>query len=203
MMSSQLIGSFRERSGEQCEYLTLAFSPLSAPLCSRWRNNGLSADFLGDYVITFLPTDGGTLAAASRKNEIKHAVTFIANELLENAMKYHEHHVDIPIAIDLELMSDHITVRAKNGINAGQAEHYKIFAERLLEGDASDLLAKQQEESASCNESATSCLGLLTMMADYGAQLGWCFEVDPSQAETMTVTTSAILPLERIQGVTK
>ena len=32
----------------ECEYLTLAFSPTSAPLRSRWRNNGLSADFLAD-----------------------------------------------------------------------------------------------------------------------------------------------------------
>jgi hypothetical protein len=47
-MISQTLGNYKERSGE-CEYLTLAFSPLSAPLRSRWRNNGLSADFLGDY----------------------------------------------------------------------------------------------------------------------------------------------------------
>ena len=57
MMMSETLGNYGERAGE-CEYLTLAFSPTSAPLRSRWRNNGLSADFLGDYVTTFLPANG-------------------------------------------------------------------------------------------------------------------------------------------------
>jgi hypothetical protein len=131
-MISQTLGNYGERSSE-CEYLTLAFSPLSAPLCSRWRNNGLSADFLGDYVTTFLPTQRDMAAAESRQNEIRHAVTYVANELLENAMKYHERHVDIPIGIHLELTSDHITVSASNGIGVGQAQRYKAFVERLLE----------------------------------------------------------------------
>ena len=199
-MISQTFGTYGERSGE-CEYLTLAFSPLSAPLRSRWRNNGLSADFLGDYVTTFLPTNGDLAAAGNRQNEIKYAVTYIANELLENAMKYHERHVDIPIGIHLELTSDKITVSASNGVGVGQAEHYKAFVEHLLEGDAGDLLLKQQEESAKCDDKATSCLGLLTMMSDYGAQIGWRFDVHPLQSEIMTVTTSAVLSLKDVPGV--
>src|SRR6266481_4621306 len=85
-MRSETLDKYGERAGE-CEYLTLAFSPISAPLRSRWRNNGLSADFLGDYVTTFLPANGALPASGRRQNEVKHAVTYIANELLENAMK--------------------------------------------------------------------------------------------------------------------
>src|ERR1700728_621740 len=134
IMTSQTFGNYRERSGD-CEYLTLAFSPISAPLRSRWRNNGLSADFLGDYVTTFLPTNGPEPALAGRQNEIKHAVTYIANELLENAMKYHQPDVEIPIRIHLELTSDHITVSVSNGIGVVQAGRYKAFVEHLKEGD--------------------------------------------------------------------
>ena len=199
MMTSQTLGNYRERSSK-CEYLTLAFSPINAPLHSRWRNNGLSADFLGDYVTTFLPAKNGIAAAESRQNEIRHAVTYIANELLENAMKYHEHNVDIPIEIHLELTSDHIAVSVSNGIGAGQVENYKAFVERLLEGDASDLLLRQQEESARGDESATSCVGLLTMICDYDAQLGWRFDVHTVQTEIVTVTTSAILLLKNVPG---
>lgn len=199
-MTNQTLGNYGERSGE-CEYLTLAFSPLSAPLQSRWRNNGLSADFLGDYVTTFLPTTNGMVATESRQSEIKHAVTYIANELLENAMKYHERLADIPIGIHLELTSDRIAVSASNGINVGQAEQYKAFVERLLEGDASDLLLKQQEESATGSGLTKSCVGLLTMIIDYGAQLGWRFEVRSPQSEMVTVTTSAVLPLKGATGV--
>src|ERR1700679_1318188 len=166
MLLNETLGNFGERSSGS-EYLTLAFSPTNAPLRSRWRNSGLSADFLGDYVTTFLPTKGGTVAVENQQNEILHAVTYIANELLENAMKYHERDVDIPIGIHLELTSDHITVSVSNGIGLGQAERYKAFVEHLLEGDASDLLVRQQEESAKRDEDTSSGLGLLTMISDY------------------------------------
>jgi hypothetical protein len=198
-MISKTLGNYEERSSD-CEYLTLAFSPLSAPLRSRWRNNGLSADFLGDYVITFLPTQGEEPDATIRQNEIKYAVTYIANELLENAMKYHERHVDIPIGIHLELAGNHITVSASNGVGIEQAERYEAFVGQLLEGDPVDLLLKQQEKSAISSDVTASGLGLLTMISDYGAQLGWRFEVNSVQPGMMTVTTRAVLLLKSGPG---
>src|ERR1700684_1013071 len=134
MMISQTLGDFGERSSDS-EYLTLAFSPTNAPLRSRWRNNGLSADFLGDYVTTFLPSDGSMTAPEGGQKEIKHAVTYIANELLENAMKYHEHSIDIPIGIHLELTGTQITVSATNGISNEQAQRYQAFVETILGED--------------------------------------------------------------------
>jgi hypothetical protein len=196
-MISQSFGNHGEPSGE-CEYLTMAFSPLNAPLRSRWRNNGLSADFLGDYVTTFLPTEGSIGADECRQKEIRHAVSYIANELLENAMKYHERLGDIPIGIHLELTRERIAVSASNGVNASQAEHYKTFVERLLAGDASDLLLKQQEESSGGGAPTSSCVGLLTMITDYGAKLGWRFEANPEESNMITVTTSAVLPINDI-----
>jgi hypothetical protein len=200
MMMSETLDTHGERSRE-CEYLTLAFSPTNAPLRSRWRNNGLSADFLGDYVTTFLPTNSGEPALENRQNAIKHAVTYIANELLENAMKYHQPDVEIPIRIHLELGNDHITVSVSNGISVVQAEHYKAILEHFQEGDAGDLLLRQQEESGNSSDSTMSCLGLLTIMGDYDAKLDWRFDVHPTLSESMTVTTSGILPLKGIPGV--
>jgi hypothetical protein len=199
MMMSETLDKYGERAGE-CEYLTLAFSPISAPLRSRWRNNGLSADFLGDYVTTFLPANGALPASGRRQNEVKHAVTYIANELLENAMKYHQPDVDIPIRIHLELASDHIAVSVSNGASLVQAGRYKAFVEHLQEGDVDDLLLRQQEESARSSESTMSSLGLLTMISDYEAQLDWRFDIHPTQPECITVTTSAVLPLKGVPG---
>jgi hypothetical protein len=199
-MMTETLHNHGERAGE-CEYLTLAFSPISAPLRSRWRNNGLSADFLGDYVTTFLPADGAPPALGKRQNEVKHAVTYIANELLENAMKYHQPDVEIPIRIHLELASDHIAVRVSNGASLVQARRYKAFVEQLQEGDVDDLLLRQQEESARSSESEMSGLGLLTMISDYEAQLDWCFDPHPTQPECMNVTTSAVLSLKGVPGV--
>lgn len=185
---------------EQCEYLALSFSPLSAPLRSRWRNNGVSADFLGDYVMTFLPAGGGTTAAGSQ-SDIRHAVTYIANEFLENAMKYHERDVNIPIAIRLELTSDRVTVSASNGVCATQADRYKAFVENIAQKDAGDLLVRQLEENSAGDEPEASRLGLLTMISDYGVRLAWNFEAAADSPNMMIVTTSAVLPLKNSEGV--
>jgi hypothetical protein len=199
MMNNQIISNNAEAC-EQREYLTLAFSPSSAPLRSRWRNNGLSADFLGDYVTTFMPATEGSAGTANRQSEIKHAVTYVANELLENAMKYHARDVDTPIKIHLELTSDLITVSVSNGIGPAEAEHYKAFIEELQNGDVDDLITKRQEESAKCEESTASCLGLLTMIADYDVQLDWRFDAQPQLSGDSLVTTSAFLLLKGGKG---
>jgi hypothetical protein len=200
MTLSQNPDSDRATSHER-EYLEMAFSPSSGPLRSRWRNNGLSADFLGDYVATFMPSsnDGGAVLE-KQQSRIKHAVAYIANELLENAMKYHQRDVDIPVRIDLELTGDHITVSVSNGASQSQAQSYAIFVEQLRAGDASELFLQQQEKSAKCDEAEGSCVGLLTMIIDYDALMDWRFEIHPVQQESMIVTTSAVLLLDNILG---
>jgi hypothetical protein len=189
-----------EESAGRCEYLTLAFSPISRPLRSRWRNNGLSADFLGDYVTTFLPSEEPVSTFESRQKAIKHAVSFVANELLENAMKYHQRDVDIPIRMHLELSSDQVTVSVSNGVSASQAEIYETFVTRLREGNADELLIQQQELSALNSEASISSVGLLTMVSDYDAQLDWRFEAHGAVPGCVTVTTVAILPLRNVPG---
>jgi hypothetical protein len=200
MTNSQMMGK-GAANPRQGEYLTLAFSHSSGPLHSRWRNNGLSADFLGDYVTTFMPAIEGLAASASRRTEIKHAVTYIANELLENAMKYHARDLDIPIKMHLELTSEHIKVSVSNGIGITQAESYRAFVEVIKNGIVEDLIVKQQEESAKSDQSTVSCLGILTMIADYDAQLDWTFEIQPTPPGGCLVTTSAVLLLNAIAGV--
>jgi hypothetical protein len=200
-MNSKTIGNDEHHPGEQCEYLMLEFSPLSVPLQSRWRNNGLSADFLGDYVTTFLPANGDVVAAGKRQNEIRHAVTYIANELLENAMKYHQRGVNIPIGIHLELSAENITVTVSNGVGSGDAQIYKSYVENILQADSTELLAKQLEESATGKEPNKSCLGLLTMINDYGVKLGWQFEPHAGHVNTTLVSTRAVLSLEHHSGV--
>lgn len=205
-MSEEIFGHFHERATQQCEHLTLAFSPLRVPLHSRWRNNGLSADFLGDYVITFLPRGGSSAPTDNVKQAaIRHAVTYIANELLENAMKYHQHRGNDPITLYLELARDYIAVSANNGVDREQAGRYRHFVGQLLQEDANEMLIRQLEANALQEDSATSsCLGLLTMITDYGAQLGWQFETAPEPSDSISVTTTAVLPLSNLpEGVSE
>ena len=200
MNPHQTMGYWKHQSDDRCEYLALSFSPVSAPLRSRWRNNGISADFLGDYVRTFLPTPGDS--AGCNQSEIQHAVTYIANEFLENAMKYHKRDADIPIGIRVELTNDSIMVSTSNGIGSTQAERYKAFVEHILNDDPGDLLIRHLEGGSSSQEPNSSCLGLLTMINDYGVQLGWRFDRHAEDIDVLTVTTSAVLPLRNLEGVT-
>ena len=38
------------------------------------------------------------------------------------------------------------------------------------------------------------------MISDYDARLGWRFDEHPAQSETLTVTTSAVLPINNAPG---
>jgi hypothetical protein len=192
--ADEVLGVYDESPNIPHEYLTLAFSPLSAPLCSRWRNNGLSADFLGDYVLTFLPRDGGEPSTKLRLGELQHAVTYVANELLENAMKYHAQDRDVPISIHLDLTGECLSICVSNSITAEQAACYKSFIAELLKGDPGELLIERLEQGARYDKSdASSCLGLLTMISDYSAQLGWRFHKD--SADFLQVKTRVVLAL--------
>ena len=91
----QIFGDFIEQPPSQ-EYLIIGFSPSSIPLKQRWRNNGLSADFLADYLTTFFPGNEDDPSTIERQAEIKSAVSYIANELLENAMKFNDANLGVP-----------------------------------------------------------------------------------------------------------
>ncbi|MEO0686971.1 MAG: ATP-binding protein, partial [Cyanobacteria bacterium J06649_11] len=52
----QVFGDFVE-STQKKENLTLGFSPSSVPINERWRNNGLSANYVAEYLATVLNTD--------------------------------------------------------------------------------------------------------------------------------------------------
>jgi hypothetical protein len=182
---TQRIGAIAE-TGEILESLVLSFSPSLLPLRQRWRNNGLSADFLGDYVTTFFPVAGDAEGAASRQAQAKGAVSYIANELLENAMKYTNPDSDRPITITLSLEADRITFQAENPITTVGVDRYAAFARELNEGDPMDIYMRILEEGP--GHDGGSGLGLVTMINDYGAGLSWTFEHDASTGEALVVT---------------
>ncbi|GAA0594069.1 slr1658 superfamily regulator [Caenispirillum bisanense] len=169
------------------ETLMLRFSPSSVPLQQRWRNNGLSADFLADYVTTFLPgdegTDGGDALAEARRDQISSAVNFIANELLENAMKYSAGGLPYPISIRLQLEDGRVAFWETNTVTPAQAATFRDFIHRLTTTDPGEFYVEQLEKAA---EGTSTGLGFLTMINDYAANLGWKFEDAAGSAVTVT-----------------
>ncbi len=167
------------------ESLKLSFWPGLIPLKQRWRNNGLSADFLADYVTTFFPLDDSDPRTQQRQIEIRGAVSYIANELLENAMKFHAADVAQPISMVLYLHRETVLFQETNAITNADAHRFRQYITLLQSSEPSELYIQQLESNAVSENSAG--MGILTMINDYAAELAWRF--DPIDDEGCLVTT--------------
>ncbi|MEM8829225.1 MAG: DUF6272 family protein [Cyanobacteria bacterium P01_G01_bin.19] len=187
--TKQVLGNFIQNLPPSQEYLILSFSPGSIPLRQRWRNNCLSADFLADYLSTFFLSDEHQQVECSKQAEVKSAISYIANELLENAMKYGVEMSPFPISIQIHLNPDLIVFQLTNSIRAEKTVQFRQRIDYLLNGDPEELYIAQLEKNALEENCEESGLGLLTMLNDYGAKLGWKFESLPEGSSEMAVTT--------------
>jgi Uncharacterized protein conserved in bacteria len=184
----EIFGDFIERKNSQ-EYLIIGFSPSSIPLKQRWRNNGLSADFLADYLTTFFPGNQDDTSSLTRQAEIKSAVSYIANELLENAMKFNDENSQYPINIKLQLKKDGLIFSVANSISPLTVGKFQRYIQKLLVSDPSEMYIEKLEKNAADESSTDSGLGLLTMLNDYSAKMGWKFETVQKDPEVIAVTT--------------
>ena len=190
----QILGDFVEDLPPSQEYLILSFSPSSIPLRQRWRNNCLSADFLADYLSTFFLGNSDRQGDLDKQAEVKSAVSYIANELLENGMKYSAKTATHPISIQIHLNPDLIIFQLTNSISLERTQQFQNYIKTLLECDPSELYITLLEENALNENERESGLGFLTMLNDYGAKLGWKFE-PLSQSTQINVTTMVQLAI--------
>lgn len=188
----QIFGEYTEETVKSREFLKLGFTPSSTELQQRWRNNGLSADFLADYLTTFFPTDDND--SSTRETELKGAVSYIANELLENAMKFHNPTDDYPVTLEMKLYNDHLLLCVTNSINPKNIIKFQSVLHDLEHMDPQELYLRQIE-AASENDGSSSGLGFLTMIEDYQAKIGWKFETIQKEPEQIIVTTMVRLSI--------
>ncbi len=194
---SQTFGNFQEEPPISQEYLVLNFSPSSTPLKQRWRTNGLSADFLADYLATFFPSETDAVNSKITRSEVKGAVSYIANELLENAMKFSDEGSNYPISISLHLSDESLIFVSRNSLAPQTVEKFQAFLAVLTTEDPQELMFRQIEASAEGSDVVSgSGLGLLTMINDYAADLGWKFETVQKDPVVVTVTTMVQLTLQ-------
>lgn len=184
-ISTQTFGEFAQEIPSSEEYLTLNFSPSSAPRKRRWSNYGLSADFLGDYFAAFFPGDAVEDSPINRRETVKAAVSYIANELLENAVKYSDDTAKRPISISLYLYDRKIIFQAINHATPAIADKYRSFIQQILASDLDEFYTQQLEQAAL--GTGDSNMGLLTMMNDYSARFGWQFQSSDSIPDTVQV----------------
>jgi hypothetical protein len=185
----QILGHFVEQGNGE-EYLIIHFSPTSLPLQQRWRNSGLSADFLAEYWATFFPTHD--VSSQKRQIELKGIINYIANELLENVMKFSYQPADHPISLGLYLYPNEFRFYASNAIAPDSVADFQTRIGKLLAEDTQTLYLEQVEKNAS-GENSGSQLGLLTMINDYQARLGWKFETLVGESKVIVTTMVNII----------
>jgi hypothetical protein len=191
---AQTFGDFQEDIPANHEFLMIGFLPNSLPLKQRWRNNGLSADFVADYLTTFFPANENEPDSLERQEQLKMAVNYIANELIDNAMKFNDETSKYPVKFGLHLLEDKLVMTSTNCVSSQVLANFYEFINELKDSDLEDLYIQQLEKGA-IEESYESRLGILTMMKDYLAKLGWKIETVQKDPEIITLTTRVQLGL--------
>lgn len=196
----QVFGDFVESTRKQ-ENLTLGFSPSSVPIQERWRNNGLSADYIAEYLITVLNADENESENAEYLADIKSSASYIANELLENGMKYCNGQTHHPVTFHIELAANEIRFFLENTVIPSSAEKLKDFIEELNNSDPLELYIRQLERTAEAEleDNTSSGLGFLSIINDYSAKLGWKFQTLEQNPLLMSVTTLVRLMVQETE----
>lgn len=191
MINYETYGDFQENFPDSEQFLVISFSPSSIPLKQRWRNNGLSADFMADYLTTFFLADESDPKTVKRQKELKAAVSYIANELLENAMKFHDERTDDAIKFGIHLLKETVILFSSNCVSLNSWLKFYPIVNDLISCDLGELYVAQLEQLAEDENSKASGLGLITIMSDYGATLGWKIDKSRYNEDLVTIHTMA------------
>ncbi len=188
---AEIYGNFVEReyiseANENSEFLMINFSPTSIPLQHRWRNNGLSADFLADYLSSFFP--GEDNESLNRRSEIRGGVSYISNELLENALKFNFAPIKHSVSIVMELHKDKVVFYVSNCVDPVMSKAFQNMIKELLSEDPNELYMKKLMKNEENEDGSSSGLGYLTMLNDWNAILAWKFENIKDDVDAQKVT---------------
>lgn len=194
----QIFGDFVESFPLAQDSLELTFTPNSLPIKKRWRSNRLSANFMADYFSNFLQVDEEDPAQKRRIKESKGAVSYVANELLENAIKFNDRGTNFKIKFGIYFIEEAdmtAVLFATNSVSAEGLDKFQEFIQELLCSDPEKLYVQQIEKTAQEENSGESGLGFLTMINDYSAKLGWKFEIVQKEPKMIAVTTMVLVPV--------
>jgi hypothetical protein len=175
---TEFIGSYLRES--QREDLALTIHADSFPV--RWTLCSATADFLGAYCAG-LVDDLNQPSISS--------LVFVANELIENAVKFNR---DGDVAVSVLVAVGEAVVTVSNTVDHSMVPELRERFGALSQDDPALLLIRQVEANAEHPDGATSGLGLLLLMNDYGAKLGW--KLSASSPDRLRLDSMARVPLK-------
>ncbi|HEY9904725.1 MAG TPA: ATP-binding protein [Candidatus Sericytochromatia bacterium] len=195
MTMNQLFGDFKEEIIANHKLFMMDFFIHSIPLERRKQTRYLFIAFITDYLATLFPVAEDDIKSYQRQLQMKSAVTYIANELLENSIKFHHETVKYPINIGVCFIEETLVFVASNCASEKTLDNFKNFVYELTTSDSNELYFRQLEKGAE-EKSEESRLGLLSMINDYSAKLGWKIETVNKDPEITTITTMVQLTTE-------
>ena len=148
-----------------------------------WHHCSTTADFLGDFFAV------QAKAGDPELNEIRHAIGYLVNELLENAVKFR---APGDIEIEAHFYDTTFGLSVQNRVHSETAERFQALLTEITSRDPGELLIERIEQNAADPSSSGSGLGLLTLMSDYGARLGWKFIHDEAAGPVELQTYAAL-----------
>ena len=155
------------------------------PLALSWQHASATCEFLGDIFATHHAKLGHDYS------EARHSIIYLVNELLENAVKFRSPG-DIELRCSLE--NGNLELLVSNSTSSQIASGFHVLLAEVTSRDPGELLIERIEANAADESSSASGLGILTLMNDYGARLGWTFDDAPQDGEVI-ITTHASLTL--------
>jgi hypothetical protein len=155
------------------------------PLGVTWQHASATCEFLGDVFAL------QHARAGMDYTEARHSIVYLVNELLENAIKFRMPG-DIEIKGSLEDGNFEVTVTNRTATET--AGKFQGLLAELTTRDPGELLIERIEANAADETSSGSGLGILTLMNDYGARMGWHFS-DAPRGEAVVLVTRASLTL--------
>lgn len=194
----KLSGHYRADLPEGEEDLEIIFFPGSFPL--NWAVANHSARFMAGYFATLFPGDAGESDSRTLREEITSSVDFIVNELVENIIKFH-HDYSCEARLSLGLFEGELILQTCNQVDPQTLPHFYQFLEEVNTTEPGELLLFKMEQNAITEDDSASGLGLLMIMHDYEARMGWRFEISESTPLKVSVVTMVRLPVpDSLQG---
>lgn len=157
-----------------------------------WARRWSYAGRLADYVAAYFRTDLGSVGA-DQSADAAAFLTYAVNEMVENAVKFGRGE---EILLRAKLLRDHLQVTVTSRAEPEAAQRYQQVVQEIAAGDPLMLLMDRVERNAVEGSSAGSGLGLLSIMTDYGASLGWRFHY--VQEAAVSISTMARLPINQV-----
>jgi len=176
-------GDLARNNGSRAFAMRIVIS--DGPLGLSWQHASETCEFLGDTFALQHARSGADF------NDARHSIVYLVNELLENAIKFR---VPGEIHVDCSLEQGNFELTVSNDAAPDVAGRFQLLIEEITARDPGELLIERIEANAADENSSGSGLGLLTLMNDYGARLGWNFRSTTSGA-AVTLSTHAALTL--------